>query len=412
MKSKVLTHDQEQAAIYDADPLIFREISDRILTGLFDAGKRVVEDAGAIRVPTLVLAADQDWVVHNGPQRRFIENMKQGGTPGCKFEVLEKTHHAVFHEVQREAIIAKVADYLEDTFKAPAPNAQVLLNADQQGWTHAEYQRLAAPAGCCEKIGYGLVRLAMKTLGRASQGIRVGWQTGFDSGASLDYVYENQARGCGPLGRFLDRAYLDGIGWQGIRARKANLQRVLKDAIAQVKAAGLPVQVLDLATGHGRYVLEVLKDEPTARAELRDWNADHVASAAALATTLGVSQVVCKQADAFDPAAITSATPQPTVAIVSGLYELFPSNAKVLASLKALAQVLPISGQLVLTGQPYHPQMAFIARVLDNREGKPWVMRRRTSAELNALLREAGFTPVRMETDAWGIFTVTLAEKH
>lgn len=235
VKSKVLTHDKAQAAAYDADPLVFREISDRILTGLFDAGRRVVEDAGAIRVPTLVLAADKDWVVHREPQRRFVENMEKGGTPGCRFEVLKNAHHAVFHETQRKTVIAKVAHYLEDTFDAPAADPRTLLAADRDGWTYAEYRHLSAAPSLGERIGYGLARLAMRTLGRASQGIRLGWQTGFDSGASLDYVYENQARGHGPLGRFLDRRYLDGIGWRGIRVRKENLQRVLREAIAKTK---------------------------------------------------------------------------------------------------------------------------------------------------------------------------------
>ena len=60
----------------------------------------------------------------------------------------------------------------------------------------------------------------------------------------------------------------------------------------------------------------------------------------------------------------------------SFLYELFPSNEKVLTSLRGLAAALPAGGYLVYTNQPWHPQVEFIARVLDNRDGKPWIMRR------------------------------------
>jgi hypothetical protein len=55
--------------------------------------------------------------------------------------------------------------------------------------------------------------------------------------------------------------------------------------------------------------------------------------------------------------------------------------------------------------------MEFIARVLVNREGKPWIMRRRTQAEMDQLVAAAGFEKVAMEIDQWGIFTVSLARR-
>ena len=42
-------------------------------------------------------------------------------------------------------------------------------------------------------------------------------ETGFDSGSTLDYVYQNQAHGRTALGRLVDRSYLDAVGWRGIR---------------------------------------------------------------------------------------------------------------------------------------------------------------------------------------------------
>jgi hypothetical protein len=65
---------------------------------------------------------------------------------------------------------------------------------------------------------------------------------------------------------------------------------------------------------------------------------------------------------------------------------------------------------LIYTGQPWHPQLEMIARVLENWEGRPWVMRRRSQAELDELVRLVGFEKSRMEIDRWGIFTVSLAQ--
>ena len=46
VKAKMLTHDPVQAALYDADPLIFRQIAVNVLIALHDAGTRLLADAG------------------------------------------------------------------------------------------------------------------------------------------------------------------------------------------------------------------------------------------------------------------------------------------------------------------------------------------------------------------------------
>jgi hypothetical protein len=104
-------------------------------------------------------------------------------------------------------------------------------------------------------------------------------------------------------------------------------------------------------------------------------------------------------------------TPRPTIAIVSGLYELIPDNDPLTRSLAGLADVIEPGGHLIYTNQPWHPQVEFIARVLRNREGKPWIMRRRTQAEMDELVRAAGFEKVTEEIDPWGIFTVSVAKR-
>ena len=102
---------------------------------------------------------------------------------------------------------------------------------------------------------------------------------------------------------------------------------------------------------------------------------------------------------------------RPTIAVVSGLYELIPDNEPVLRSLRGLADAVKPGGHLLYTNQPWHPQVEFIACVLTNREGRPWVMRRRTQAEMDDLVRTAGFDKVAQEIDPWGIFTVSVARR-
>jgi hypothetical protein len=114
--------------------------------------------------------------------------------------------------------------------------------------------------------------------------------------------------------------------------------------------------------------------------------------------------------DAFDRASLASVTPRPTLGIVSGLYELFPDNGRISASLAGLAEAIPPGGYLVYTNQPFHPQIEMIARALtSHRGGEPWVMRRRTQAEMDALVAASGFRKLEQRIDEWGIFTVSLA---
>ena len=57
VRAKMLTHDPVEAARYEADPLIFRQIAINVLLDLHDTAQRLLADAGAIHVPTLMLAA-------------------------------------------------------------------------------------------------------------------------------------------------------------------------------------------------------------------------------------------------------------------------------------------------------------------------------------------------------------------
>jgi alpha-beta hydrolase superfamily lysophospholipase len=75
VKAKMLTHDAEQAADYEADGQIFRQIAVNILLDLHDTGTRLLADAAAITTPTLLLTADADWVVKSSAQHTFFERL-------------------------------------------------------------------------------------------------------------------------------------------------------------------------------------------------------------------------------------------------------------------------------------------------------------------------------------------------
>jgi alpha-beta hydrolase superfamily lysophospholipase/SAM-dependent methyltransferase len=405
VKATMLTHDREQAERYRSDPLIFRQISVAMLLDLYDTSTRLLADAGAITVPTFLLVAGSDWVVQESAQRRLFERLSSSDK---RLEVLPGFYHAVFHEKERGQVVAKVRDFLRERFERPTAR-QSLLEADRHGYTKTEYDRLCRPGG----QQYAFMKWLLQTAGRLSSGIDLGCWHGFDSGVMLDYVYANRSQGTTLLGRLIDRSYLDSIGWRGIRIRRTNLEQALRTTIARTHAAGRAVRLLDIASGPGRYILETLsqlKHLPIT-AVLRDYKEANLEAARRLAAELGLANVTIVQGDAFDRASLAAVTPRPTIAIVSGLYELFPENEPVLRSLHGLADAVEPGGHLIYTNQPWHPQVEFIARTLTNREGQPWVMRRRTQAEMDELVRTAGFEKITQEVDAWGIFTVSVARR-
>jgi alpha-beta hydrolase superfamily lysophospholipase/ubiquinone/menaquinone biosynthesis C-methylase UbiE len=409
VKSRMLTHDPKQSRKYDEDELITRNIAVNILLGLHDTSTRILADAGAITTPTLILSAGSDWVVKNNAQQQFFEALT---SPVKEMHLYPKFFHAVLYEKDRAQPIARARQFIEKAFEQPVETA-FLIDQDQQGYTREEYDRLRQPAPLFTAIRFNLQKWLMKTLGSLSAGVRLGWQTGFDSGKSLDYVYENRPRGTAFIGRMLDRQYLNSIGWQGIRERRANLDASLRWAIEAVDAAGLNVRIVDIAAGPGRYVLEVIKDLPADKISvlLRDRDPGNLETGAELARTMKLENVAFESADAFDRENLLSIMPAPSIVIVSGLYELFPDNRPVLGSLEGMAGVLQDGGYLIYTNQPWHPQIEMIARTLINRDGDPWIMRRRTQAEMDELVRSVGLTKVETRVDTHGIFTVSIAQK-
>jgi SAM-dependent methyltransferase len=338
-------------------------------------------------------------------QQKFFDRLS---STYKRFEIFPEAYHAIFHETNRREAVDLVRDFVRDCFAKPS-TAPSLLDADKNGYTAREYERLKNNGS----VKFAMARAGLKIAGRLSKGIDIGSQTGFDSGISLDYVYENVPQGLSPLGRLIDAAYLNAIGWRGIRQRKTNLKAALRRMIDCAAATGRDVHIIDIAAGTGRYVIETMQglENFSISALLRDNSPANAEIIRKDAEEFRLESVKAEVADAFDRESLARIQPRATIGIVSGLYELFSSNQPVLNSLRGLADAIEPGGYLIYTNQPWHPQLEFIAHVLVNREGERWIMRRRTTAEMDELVRAAGFEKIDMEIDQWGMFTVSIARR-
>lgn len=407
-----LTRDVNAAAVYDADKSISKDISAKVLVDLFDTAQRVISDAEVMDRPLLLFSAGADKVV----KKRAIDALYTNY--GCE----QKTHltlkgarHAIFHDLCRDEVCAAIKRFATRCLaNFTPPNLEADLSHPA---TNAEFAGLKKPlpSPSIKGLSFIMQRASLGTLGRLSQGIRIGHATGFDSGESLDYVYENKARGNLGVGKVIDYFYINAIGWRGIRQRRACMNQALRYGLRQAREAGMPMQLMDIAGGAGRYLLDVLED-PEFGFDLkilcRDWSESALATGRASAQQLGLQDRISHvRGDAFDESSLAGVEPKPSVAVVSGLYELFPDNERLHRSLRGLFSAVSTGGYLIYTGQPWHPQVEMIARTLTNRDGQYWIMRRRPQGEMDALVEAAGFKKEKQWVDDFGIFTVSIARK-
>ena len=415
VKPGMLTRDAKQAQRYREDELIHREIAASVLVSMHDTADRLVRDAGTIQTPTLVLSAGRDVVVRMKEQRAFFDRL---GSPRKRYRLFDEGRHDLLHDLNRESVLSEISEMIcRESARSSAANDAA--SADRFGYTAQEYEWLTRPVCSYRKTKIAAERAVIRAAGRISDGVKVGLASGFDSGATLDYVYENEARGRWGVGRWIDRFYLNAVGWRGIRQRRLHNRELLMRAVrsSAMEHPGRPVRLLDIAAGCGRYTLDAAlalhQEGLPVEVLLRDNTPSNLVQAERYAEQLGLAGVWTEVADAFDETGLRQLGEGGAfdVAIVSGLYELFPENQPVLASMHGLRHALRPAGWLIYTGQPWHPQLKMIARLLDNRLGQPWVMRRRSQAELDGLVRSAGFVKDLQLIDEDGIFTVSLARR-
>lgn len=276
----------------------------------------------------------------------------------------------------------------------------------------ATYQSLAQPLSPWnpKAVYYATLRTLIATAGRLSDGIRLGLTHGFDSGVMLDYVYRNEAGGFGPLGRAIDRLYLDSPGWRGIRARGQLVTRAIADELDDQLEAGLHPKLADIACGGGRYALNALaglRGKPV-DVWLSDYAPANVEAANALARAIGIEARI-ERADAFAVGDLERIGFRPTLVVVSGLHEIIADDTRVREHLKTLAERMARPATLLLTVQPHHPQHELIARCLTSHTGERWVMRLRPLETTLQWLEEAGFEPDGVTMEESQIFGVVRA---
>jgi hypothetical protein len=150
----------------------------------------------------------------------------------------------------------------------------------------------------------------------------------------------------------------------------------------------MPVRLVDIAAGHGRYVLDALVNnaDHVEHLQLRDYSDINVTAGRQL-----IAQAACRTRHASIRATLSMLP----ISLHCNHAPRWPSSPacmncfrqwRIRDSLAGLAAAVPPGGYLIYTNQPWHPQLEMIARTLtSHRGGTNWVMRR-TQEEMDQLV--------------------------
>lgn len=413
VKSQVLTHDKAAQKRYDSDPLISGSISRDFLVDTHMTGQRLLDDAGAITTPTLVICAGKDYVVDKSVERQFYDNIS---SPTKHWKFYPDSFHAIFHETNKADVYADCLAFAEQLFATPHETYDH-TQAHLESYSKDRVERMSINGF---NPNFALTRFMINKFGRVSAAISTGLDHGFDSGSSLEHVYQNAPAGKSFIGKQIDAFYLNNIGWQGIRIRKQHLIELAEQALAQRLADqnDNDTRILDIASGNGFYIFELLEKHPHLAAELRDYAEHNIkvlsekAQAHAQHFHLDTqnNKITACLTDAFNAQSYPDAD-QFDLAVASGVFELFSDNTLVQTAIAGIHHQLKEGGYFLYTNQPWHPEQEFIGKTLNNHRGKDWIMRCRPQAEIDQLVAQAGFIKRDMRIDRFGIFTVSLAQK-
>lgn len=221
---------------------------------------------------------------------------------------------------------------------------------------------------------YQILRFLLKTVGKLSKGIRLGWRTGFDSGVMLEYVYENKPQGITPLGVLIDKIYLSNKVWDGVRSRRQMLVTQLSDAIAYYDRP----QVFDLAAGVGSYLFLLPFDR--AKIIAGDYNEEAVDRGKAKALVQGRRDIIFKRNDAFNLTAFASK--KADILVSSGFFDILTEDDQIKTVLINGSTITERGARWVFTIEENHPDLKLLQESLVDLNQKPWQLVLRPAQQL------------------------------
>ncbi|MEE9213756.1 MAG: class I SAM-dependent methyltransferase family protein [Thermodesulfobacteriota bacterium] len=254
---------------------------------------------------------------------------------------------------------------------------------------------------------YGALSLFLQTIGKLSEGIRIGYHHGFDSGMIMNYVYENTPHGTFYIGKVLDRAFLNQITCKAFRSIKEIQKNMIKNYFDQRN--GTPTFIVDLASGKADYIYDALMETKSdAKILLRDIDESALKESEDIANKLNIpNEVRYELGSAIDTESLRKIDPKPDLVIEVGLYGIIHDDEQIRRHFFELRDILNPDA-ILFNVQTYNPQIELISRALKNRDGARCVWHLRPVENLVKWAEAAGFREEKITMDNYGIYAVVM----
>ncbi|MDX1918488.1 MAG: class I SAM-dependent methyltransferase family protein [Candidatus Caenarcaniphilales bacterium] len=238
-----------------------------------------------------------------------------------------------------------------------------------------------------------ILKWLMQSVGQLSEGIRLGWRTGFDSGVILEYIYENQPRGITPLGIWLDELFLKHPVWNGVRSRRTFLIQQIGNAIRHYEKPLL----FDLAAGVGSYLFA----QPPGKATIiaGDYESEAVERGKIKAEQSGRQDILFRHNNAFNLAEFAS--DRADILVASGFFDILTEDHQIQTVLKNGSTVTEAGARWVFTIQEHHPDLKMLQESLIDLHKRPWKLVPRPAEKLIEWAEPLGWQIERLERNQY-----------
>jgi len=107
--TECLSKDRGVIERYMSDPLVFKDPTYKLLLEFGRAVRRVWRVVGTIGLPALIMHGGSDCLVPPSASRKLYEKLP---SPDKELKIYEGLRHEIFNEVEREKVLADLADWL------------------------------------------------------------------------------------------------------------------------------------------------------------------------------------------------------------------------------------------------------------------------------------------------------------
>jgi len=115
LQSRYLSHDPAIAPAYDADALVHRKISARLLNSMLEAIAYSHTHAATLAIPTLLVVAGADRLVDATGSQAFFAKLSPGLATMHRYEGF---YHEIFHEIDAARVFDDVRAWLNTAIDA------------------------------------------------------------------------------------------------------------------------------------------------------------------------------------------------------------------------------------------------------------------------------------------------------